>query len=158
MLVTLNVAVATFVTTVEPLINSYNREEALGCGDLHYKGQPTGANECASNIYRITRGSSKEPLISYRCDLIKGLVCTSHQIQHTKNPISWLVSVVISTGSARTTYYFVTRTQWPLMTRNSVMNGETKRTVPTQWVLILVWRIQIGKDGLRKVKMQCYES
>ena len=88
MLATLNVAVATFVTTVEPLINSYNREEALGCGDLHYKGQPTGANECASDIYRITRGSSKEPLISYRCDLIKGLVCTSHQIQHTKNPIS----------------------------------------------------------------------
>lgn len=91
--------------------------------------------------------------ISYRCDLIKGLVCTSRQIQLTKNQISWLVSAVISTDSARTTCYFVIRTQWQPMTPSLVMNGETKRIVPTQWVLILAWRILIGKAGLRKVKI-----
>ena len=46
------------------------------------------ANECAKNRYKIPRDSCKKPLISYRCGLIKGLVSTSHQIQHTKNPIS----------------------------------------------------------------------
>lgn len=91
--------------------------------------------------------------VSHRCDLIKGLVCTSRQIQLTKNQISWLVSAVISTDSARTTCYFVIRTQWPPMTPSLVMNGETKRIVPIQWVLILVWRILIGKAGLRKVKI-----